>query len=89
MARENLNPRSRAGSSRLPRPGCALLFVIALAVWLAGLWFFGRATLNSPIQREKTEDSSPFFEIIPGSDERTSIYDDMEDRGKAKPETNE
>lgn len=89
MARGNPNPQVRVEKSRLPRPGCALLFLIALAIWLAGLWFLGRATLNSSASREKSDDSSPFFEIIPGSDERTSIYDDMEDRGRTKPETNE
>lgn len=65
------------------RLGCLFFIGVLIVIWLFGFWYLWQASMNRPASQEKSESSSPFFEIIPGSDERTSVDDDMEDRGKA------
>lgn len=60
--------------------GCAIYFFIFLCIWLAGAWGLWHFSKDRPVQNEKSEGSSLFFEIIPGSDERSSVEDNMEDR---------
>lgn len=77
------------GGSRGKSYGCVLYFFIFLCVWLAGAWGLWQLSKDEPSPGEKSgqeesEGSGLFFEIIPGSDERTSVDDDMADRGRAR-----
>ncbi len=62
------------------KPGCLYIMIIAVIIWLIGFYYLYQASVNRPVSSEKSEDSSYIFEIIPGSNERTSVDDNMEDR---------
>ena len=84
MALEQNEVELEAKSPR--RGGCLFLSIFLFLVWAAGAWLLWHAAKDAPKSpRDEASESrgnAPFFEIIPGSDERSSPDDDMEDRGR-------
>lgn len=68
-------------SSLTKRFGCLFLSILLFIFWLLGAYYLWNASQRQP-QGDKDEDSHAIFEIIPGSDERSSPDDEMEDKGK-------
>lgn len=66
------------------QPGCFLILMALAVIWAIGFWLLWKASMSRPAPADKEEGSSAIFEIIPGSDERTSVEDGMEDRGGAR-----
>lgn len=66
--------------------GCLLYFLVFFCIWLAIAWGLWHIAKDHPSLQHEKSGASLFFEIIPGSDERTSVDDNMDDRGRAKQE---
>lgn len=49
------------------KPGCYLVMLLLLIIWVLGGWALWQAALNSPAPDEEEEKSTP-FEFIPSQE---------------------
>lgn len=66
------------------RMGCWFFLFIFIIFWAIGAWYLWHLSMNNTPAEKNPDERTSFFEIIPGSDERTSVDDEMEERKSGK-----